>query len=124
MYTEDQLQDIVIYILTRSVRKKLGLNVTFETTEKEDAFFRELVEQTAEAKLNPFAFYFEPMSNKSFSVMYGSYPIGKIKLKGQKTYMQILSGLYTIKELHDLSLDDYISYIPKWIKHIKYCLKD
>ena len=124
MYTELQLQDMVVRILTRSITKKLGLNVTFETTDEEDCFFRELIRQAIDAKLNPMMFYFEPMSNKSFSVYYTSYPIGKIKLKGRKTYMQILKGLYNIEEKFDLSLDDYISHIPKWIKYIKYCLRN
>lgn len=124
MYTEAQLQDIVVRILTRSITRKMGLNVTFETTDEEDAFFRELVKQTTEAKLNPLMFYFEPMSDKSFYVQYGSYPIGRIKLKGNKTHMQILKELYGVKEEYDLTLEEYISQIPKWIKHIRYCLQD
>lgn len=124
MYTEAQLQDIVVRILTRSITRKMGLGVTFETTDEEDAFFRELVKQTTEANLNAPMFYFEPMSNKSFSVQYGSYPIGRIKLKGNKTHMQILKGLMGVKEEYDLTLEEYISHIPEWIKRIKYCLKN
>lgn len=123
-YSTKQLQDIVVHILARSVTRKMGLGVTFETTDDEDAFFRELVQQASDAKLNPNLFYFEPMSNKSFSVSYNSYPIGRIKLKGRKTYMQILKGLYGVKEEYDLSLEGYISYIPEWIKHIRYCLRN
>lgn len=119
-----RLQDIVVKILTKSVSRKLGIGATFETTDEEDAFFRELVKQTEEARLNPGLFYFEPMSNKSFSVSYGSYPIGKIKLKGRTSHMQILKGLYDVKKVNDLPLEGYISHIPEWIKHIKYCLRD
>lgn len=114
-----QLQDVVVQILTRSVTRKMGLGVTFETTDDEDAFFRELVRQIQEAKLNPHLFYFEPMSDKSFFVQYSSYPIGKIKLKGKKTHMQILKGLYGANSIYDLSLEDYISHIAEWIKRIK-----
>lgn len=124
MYTEAQLQDIVVHILEKSITRKMGLNVIFETTNEEDAFFKELVKQSYEVKLNPLMFYFEPMSNKSFSVWYNSYPIGKIKLRGNKTYIQIFKGLSGVKEENYLSLEEYISHIPEWIKHIKYCLRN
>lgn len=117
------LQKIVVQILTKSITRKMGIGVTFETTDEEDAFFRELVKQTIEAKLNPDLFYFEPMSDKSFSVQYQNYPIGKIKLTGRKTHMQILKGLYEIKSFDNLPLQEYILHIPEWIKHIQFCLK-
>lgn len=117
------LQDVTIRILTRSITKKLGSGILFETTSEEDIFFAELVKQTYKAKLNPNLFYFEPMSNKSFSVSYKRYPIGKIKLNGRKTHMQILKGLQGVKRFDGLTLEEYISHIPDWIKHIKYCLK-
>lgn len=125
MNSETQkLQDMLISILAKSVAKKLGPGVSFETSNDEDAFFREVIKETVDAKLNPRLLYFEPMSNKSFSVQYGSYAIGKIKLSGRKTYMQVLSGLYGVDDLSDLSLEDYISHIPKWIKQMKYCIKN
>lgn len=121
--SQPHLQKIVIQILTKSITKKLGLGVTFETTDEEDAFFRELVRQTIEVKLNPNLFYFEPMSDKSFSVEYQSYPIGRIKLRGRKTHMQILKGIYGVKSFDNLPLQEYILHIPEWIKHIQFCLK-
>lgn len=124
MKQDKKLQKIVIQILTESITEKMGFGVTFETSDEEDAFFRELVKCAICAKLNPNCFYFEPMSNRSFSVSYSGYPIGRIKLKGRKTYMQVLKGLSGVKEYHDLRLEEYVSYIPDWIKHIKYCLRD
>lgn len=118
------LQDILISILSKSVARKMGSGVNFETSDDEDVFFREVIKETVNAKLNPDLLYFEPMSNKSFSVQYSHYPIGKIKLNGKKTYMQVLSGLNGIKELSDLPVEGYISYIPQWIKQIKYCIKN
>ena len=148
-FSTQQLQNIVAQILVKSVTRKLGLCVrrqtrrlpqfpreggrtppnqgkqaAFETTNEEDAFFKELVKQTMEAELNPLLFYYEPMSNKSFSIQYNRYPIGKIKLKGRTTYMQILEGLTDVEEICNSSLEEYISHIPKWIKHIKFCLID
>ena len=122
-YDAQQLQDLVVRILTRSIKRKMGLGVPFETTDEEDTFFRELVKQTTGAKLNPLMFYFEPMSNKSFSIQYNSYPIGRIKINGKKSSMQVLKGLNGVKHFENLSLDEYISHIPEWIKHIKYCIK-
>lgn len=121
---EQELQQWVELILTRSIRRKMGFGKAYETTADEDIFFREVVKLTLESKLNPNAFYFEPMSNRSFSVSYSGYPIGRIKLKGRRTYMQVLKGLFGVKEYHDLRLEEYVSYIPDWIKHIKYCLRN
>lgn len=123
MSYDEELQKIVVQILTKSITRKMGLGITFETSDDEDVFFRELVRHALDTRLNPNCFYFEPMSNKSFSVSYSGYPIGKIKLNGRKTYMQILKGLSGVKCFDDLSLEEYISHIPEWIKHIKYCLK-
>ena len=44
----EELQKIVIQILTRSITRKMGIGVVFETSDDEDAFFRELVRQTME----------------------------------------------------------------------------
>ena len=119
-----RLQDTLISILTKNVTRKLGSGVNFETSDDEDTFFREVIKETVNAKLNPDLLCFEPMSNKSFSVQYSHYPIGKIKLNGRKTYMQVLTGLNGIKELSDLPLEGYISYIPQWVKQMKYCIKN
>ncbi|MCX4352030.1 MAG: hypothetical protein OSJ60_10360 [Lachnospiraceae bacterium] len=116
------LQNILVNILTKSVHRKMGGGVTFETSNDEDKFFRELIKNTLEVNLNPDYFYFEPMSNRSFSIYYQNFPIGSIKLYGRKTYMQILDGLYGINVLHDLPLNEYILHIPQWIKHIEHCL--
>lgn len=122
MGCDEKLKKIVVYILTRSITRKLGMGVTFETSDEEDAFFRELVRQAIEAKLNPYCFYFQPMSNKEFSVYYESYPIGRIKLNGRKTHMQVSVGLMESMRLDDMPLEEYILQVPKWIDHIKFCL--
>ena len=116
------LQNILIDILTRSVKRKMGGGVAFETSDDEDKFFRELILNALENNLEPKNFYFEPMSNKSFSIYYQDLPIGRIKLYGKKTYMQILNGLLEVNKLYDLSLDEYIIHIPEWIKYIEYCI--
>ena len=123
-FQKHKLQKTVTSILTGSISRKLGTGAKIEITDKENAFFKELVKQTEEAKLNPYSFYFEPMSDKSFSVRYGSYPIGKIKLNEKGSYIQVLKGLNGVKSFENLSLEEYLSYIPDWIRYIKFCLKD
>lgn len=103
---KEKLQKILEEILRASVARKLGYNVTFTTNEAEDAFFRELIKQTMEAKLSPYDFDFEPMGNKSFSVYYKRYAIGRIKLNNNSTAMQILKGLYGVKNVEDLKLEE------------------
>lgn len=124
MISDEDIQKTVIQILTQSVTRKMGIGISFQTNDTEDEFFRELVKKAIEVQLNPKLFCFEPMSNGSFSVSYGNYPIGKIKLNGSKTYMQVLKGLTGIKEFENLSLEECVSHIADWIRHIKYCLKD
>lgn len=121
---KQKLQKILEDILRASVARKLGYGVTFTTNEAEDAFFRELIKQTMEAKLSPYNFDFEPMGSKAFNVLYDRYYIGKIKLNNEYTYMQILKGLHTIKNIEDLKPEEYLAYIPAWVKYIKYCLRN
>lgn len=59
------------------------------------------------------------MSTKAISVDYNGYPIGKVKLQGKKTWMQILTGLYDHKNLENASLKEYIDSIDLWITYIK-----
>lgn len=120
----DDLQNMVVRILTRSVARKKGLGVTFETSDEEDAFFRELVRQAIEAELNPNLFYFEPMSNKAFSVYYQDCYVGKIKLNGRKRYMQVLGVRGAINSYSISDPSDYLEYLPKWIKYMKHCLRN
>ncbi len=116
------LQNILINILTKSVKRKMGGGVAFETSDDEDKFFRKLILNALENNLEPKNFYFEPMSNKSFSIHYQDFPIGRIKLHGRKTYMQIINEPFGVNKLYDLSLDEYMTHIPEWIKYIEHCI--
>ena len=121
MYTEEQLQDIVARILKKGFAKKAGFNIVTEATNDENAFFVELIKQALEAKLDPLLFDFEPMSTKSFSVRYNNIYVGRIEIR-EYSYMQILTGLFGVKEEYCSSLEGYVSHIPEWIKYIEYCL--
>ena len=121
---KQKIQKILKDILDTSVKKKLGNNIEFKINEAENNFFSELIKQTIETKLSPYKFYFEPMGSKAFNVWYDSYYIGKIKLNNKSTYMQVLKGLHVIKNIEDLEPEEYLSYIPAWIRYIKYCLRN
>lgn len=60
----------------------------------------------------------ERMSTKAISISYYSYPIGKIKLQGTKTWMQILT-LSDQNNVENASLEEYIGLIDLWIAYIK-----
>lgn len=62
------------------------------------------------------------MSSKAIDVSYNMYPIGKIKLLGKKTWMQVFRNLYDV-ELIEGNLEVYINSIDLWIKYIKKYLK-
>lgn len=120
----DLILNLTMSILERSIAYKLGNETDFKILEDEKIFFTEVVKQVIDANLDPKYLHFYPMSIKDFSVYYADYPIGRIKLRGRKTNMLVLKGLHTIKNYENLTLEDYISYIPDWIKYIKYCLKN
>lgn len=58
------------------------------------------------------------LANGTFNVNYGSHPIGKIKLTGHGTYMQIIRANSCL-EYENLGLEDYIGHISKWLSYIK-----
>lgn len=59
------------------------------------------------------------LSDKTINVSYDSYPIGKIRLQGRNTSMQILLNLYDFKVIRDCTNQEYIEGIDLWIKYIK-----
>lgn len=59
------------------------------------------------------------LSNKEIAVNYKNYPIGKIRLQGKKTWMQILKNLYDIEVIRDCKLEEYIDSIDLWLKYTK-----
>lgn len=87
-------------------------------TEEEEEFIVVLMqklEQSKEKKL----LKLHRLSDKTINVSYDSYPIGKIKLQGQKTSMQILLDLYDHKVIRDCPKVEYNDSIDLWIKYIK-----
>ena len=68
---------------------------------------------------------FKRLSNKSFNVDYGYICyVGKIKLAGRKTYMQILENLYDIDTPEHSTLEEYIAELPRWVKYTKWAKRE
>lgn len=84
--------------------------------EQEKIFFDELMKALTDFKgvIRP-----QRMSDKSLSIFYGTYPVGKIKLTGKKHWMQILKGLQTHKTIEG-EIGDFIQHIPEWVRYIRY----
>lgn len=59
------------------------------------------------------------MSNKSIEFSYNTYPVGRFKLQGKKTWMQILTSLEDQTKLEYISLNEYVDAIDLWIAYIK-----
>lgn len=60
------------------------------------------------------------LSNLSFNIWCNCY-VGKIRLRGQNTYMQRLFKNGRVGDIENCTLDKYIKEIPVWIKYIAYC---
>lgn len=82
----------------------------------EEIFIKNLLLKLHQNNLKPPRL--ERMSTKAISISYYSYPIGKIKLQGTKTWMQILT-LSDQNNVENASLEEYIGLIDLWIAYIK-----
>lgn len=97
--------------------RKLQSSNYCDLSDDEEIFIKNLIYKF---KLNKKKYYLnlERQSNKAISVYYRGYPIGKIKLQGRKTWMQIFLNLYDVKILENEELDTYIENIDLWIEYI------
>lgn len=120
---ENELEAVKNDILSRSLLRKRGVGAILTTSDDEDVFFRELIKQVQENKLNPYLLYIEPMSGGNFSVYYDSYAIGRVGCKKGVFSIQIIEGMYNVINLKGLSLDEGLNCISAWIKQIRYCLR-
>ncbi|MBS5822448.1 MAG: hypothetical protein KID00_01075 [Clostridium argentinense] len=88
-----------------------------EFNDNEKIFFEMLHSKFNENKLNKQISYYR-MSNKTISVNYASYPLGKIKLQGRVYRMLIIKNLYDNYSFEG-NLDECISKIDEWVKYAK-----
>lgn len=89
----------------------------YPVTEDEKLFLSVLSRKFVEANELKFI-KVHRMSTKAIDFNYNGFPIGKVKLQGRKTWMQIIEDLYEVKTLEG-STDAYLDGIDLWIEYIK-----
>ncbi len=97
--------------------RKLENSKYCSVSEDEEVFIRNLI---LKSKLSNKKYYFvlERKSNKAITVFYKGVYVGRFKLQGRKTWMQILLNLDSIRVLENEELDTYINSIDLWIDYI------
>jgi|GEM_PF-796217 len=85
--------------------------------ENELAFFKKLHDDVSKCGKNPALLRINRLSDKTLNVRYISSQIGRIKLHGRKTRMQILTE-GEVKWIEDKPLEFYIEQINEWIKYL------
>lgn len=110
---DDVISDEYFEIVTRNIvdSKYCGIS------KDEEIFIKYLLLKLNQNNLKSVSL--KRMSTKALDVSYNGYPIGKIKLQGKKTWMQILTSLYDQKKIDNTLLEEYINSIDLWITYIK-----
>ena len=96
-----------------------GVNKPVELSENEEIFIKELIERIDNELGHDYNLSFNRLSNKTLNAWYNDRYLGKIKLQGRKTYMQILNGLFGVEVIRDCTLEEYLKHIDGWIEYIK-----
>ncbi|MDT2922541.1 hypothetical protein P7H94_11445 [Lactococcus lactis] len=100
---------------------KLGKHSIFEDnelSENEIIFFEQFIKKMTNAGLNQSFLKLNRLSDKTLNVEYIAYQIGRVKLQGRKTRMQILKS-DTVKWLENKTLEEYIDLSLNWIYYTK-----
>lgn len=98
--------DVISEFIYESFVKELVESKYREINDAEEDFIKHLLyklHQNNQQKLCEL----KRMSNNSIEFRYNNYPVGKIKLQGKNTWMQILTSLYDqkkLKMLHNLNI--------------------
>lgn len=111
-------EGVISEFLYEKVVKDLEGSKYCEISESEEDFIKHLLFKLHQNNLVKLV-RLKRMSNKAIDFSYNSYPIGKIKLQGRKTWMQILTSLYEQERLEDVSSSEYIEAIDSWIDYIE-----
>lgn len=84
-------------------------------TREEEAFFSALDAALRAGHKSP-EYEVTRLANGAISVKNRHAYIGKIKLKGRKTWMQYMTGLYNAQTAEDEPLEEYIRLLKYWVK--------
>lgn len=100
---------------------KTGSHDIFEDNDlslEETTFFKAFVNVASQRGYNPHLFRLNRLGNKILNVRYVNYQIGRIKLVGNKTKVQILTDLENVEWIEDRSLAYYIEQLPRWFDYL------
>ena len=84
---------------------------------QEIEFFDVVCEQVKKIGRNPALLKLNRLSDKTLNVQYIDNQIGRIKLQGRKTKMQILTK-NIVEWIENEPLEIYIQFIEKWIQYL------
>lgn len=87
-----------------------------ELTKEEKIFLNFLYSYLLENNFTPNIKY-KILSNNTIDVRYNEFQIGRVKLRGRKFKMQLLT-INNVKWIEG-TLEDFINKIPDWLKYIK-----
>lgn len=106
---------------TETEEFKLGNHNIFDDNDlspEEIQFFQAFVKVAASRGYDPHLFRLNRLGDKTLNVRYIDYQIGRIKLSGRKTKMQILIYLDDLEWIEDKSIEYYIEQLPKWFDYL------
>ncbi|WP_220739123.1 hypothetical protein [Leuconostoc miyukkimchii] len=89
-----------------------------ELNDIETIFFKKVLSMFSDAGINTSLLRLNRLSDKTLNVRYVSYQIGRIKLNGRKTKIQVLTG-DSVEWYQDKSLEEYINISKKWITYLR-----
>lgn len=81
-------------------------------------FFKNLTKNMQQQEINPHLLRLNRLGDKTINVKYINYQIGRIKLNGQKTKIQILR-FDTVRWIENKTLDEYLTLSDQWVRYIK-----
>lgn len=85
---------------------------------QETEFFNLVCDHVKNIGRNPALLKLNRLSDKTLNVQYVDMQIGRIKMQGRKTKMQILTK-NDVEWVEDKSLEIYIKLIEKWMQYLK-----
>ena len=98
----------------------------YEVSSDEEKFIHELFSKGEKVGLSPAKFRFTRMSNGTINVDYDYFHnggcVGKVKLRGRKTYILYMKNLYDSDTVYG-DVDECIKVIDNWLAYIKKYLK-
>lgn len=114
----EEKKDKIIYLKNYQIPTSVTnhFDSCSELTKEEKIFLNFLYSYLLENNFTPNIKY-KILSNNTIDVRYNEFQIGRVKLRGRKFKMQLLT-MNKVKWIEG-TLEDFINKIPDWLKYIK-----